>query len=163
MQARTHVNSIIECHCVPCCIVCLYGAYNNPLFLFGYVMKHSSSCFIYYVLVAKLGLVTVSSFFLILNWIFHSFAFLTRAISWSSLEINFIFTHNSVIFSIYFKQLFLYTIYFQELEDENNRLNVQLRTLRSEYFREPQVSVLWTRHYVYGSRTRSLCYVLWLF
>lgn len=26
----------------------------------------------------------------------------------------------------------------KELEDENNRLNVQLRTLRSEYFREPQ-------------------------
>ena len=39
--------------------------------------------------------------FLVLNRISHSFALLTREISWSTLEINFIFPHIHVLFSIY--------------------------------------------------------------
>ena len=38
--------------------------------------------------------------FLVLNRISHSFALLTREISWSTLEINFIFPHIHVLFSI---------------------------------------------------------------
>ena len=40
--------------------------------------------------------------FLVLNRISHSFALLTRKISWSTLEINFIFPHIYALFSIYF-------------------------------------------------------------
>ena len=39
--------------------------------------------------------------FLVLNRISHSFALLTREISWSTLEINFIFLHIRVLFPIY--------------------------------------------------------------
>ena len=39
--------------------------------------------------------------FLVLNRIFHSFALLTREISWSTLEINSIFPHIHVLFSLY--------------------------------------------------------------
>ena len=38
--------------------------------------------------------------FLVLNKISHSFALLTREISWSTLEINFIFPHSHVLFTI---------------------------------------------------------------
>ena len=37
--------------------------------------------------------------FLVLNRISHSFTLLTREISWSTLEINFIFSHIHVLFS----------------------------------------------------------------
>ena len=40
--------------------------------------------------------------FLVLNRIFHSFALLTCEISWSTLEVNFIFPHILILFSIYF-------------------------------------------------------------
>ena len=39
--------------------------------------------------------------FLVLNRISHSFALLTREISWSTLEINSIFSNIHVLFSIY--------------------------------------------------------------
>ena len=38
--------------------------------------------------------------FLVLNMIYHLFALLTCEISWSTLEINFIFPHSHVLFSI---------------------------------------------------------------
>ena len=40
--------------------------------------------------------------FLVLNRISHSFALLTREISWSALERNFIFLHTHVLFSVYY-------------------------------------------------------------
>ena len=36
-----------------------------------------------------------------LNWMSYSFALLTREISWSTLEINFIFPHIHVLFSTF--------------------------------------------------------------
>ena len=46
--------------------------------------------------------------FLVLNRISHSFALLTREISWSTLEINFIFPHIHVLFSIYYITMALF-------------------------------------------------------
>ena len=41
--------------------------------------------------------------FLVLKWISDLFALLAREISWSTLEINFIFPHIHVLFSMYNK------------------------------------------------------------
>ena len=53
--------------------------------------------------------------FLVLNRISHSFALLTREISWSTLEINFIFPHIHVLFSYFL-------LSHATLSDERNTL-----------------------------------------
>ena len=48
------------------------------------------------------GCLEIPDLFLVLNMISHSFAALTREISCSTLEINLVFPHTHVLFSIYF-------------------------------------------------------------
>ena len=54
----------------------------------------------------------ILNLFLVLNRISHSFASLSREISCSILEINFIFSHNHmhVIFSMYMYYVYMYSI-----------------------------------------------------
>ena len=58
--------------------------------------------------------------FLVLNRVPDSLVLLTREISWSTLEINFIFPHTHVLFSIHHSQMYkaIDNLRFNEIRDK---------------------------------------------
>ena len=74
--------------------------------------------------------------FLMLNRISHSFALLSRAISWSTLEINLLFSHVHVLYYYLYNNHLLGLILIFQLfffnEDDNRRLESENKGLKKD-------------------------------